>query len=303
MQRILVTGAGGFIGGALARQALQGGAEVVLLGHGAGAAAASRQATVIDATVSAAALDRLPFVPELVVHCAGGANVQASVADPAADHARTVGGTAIVLEWLAQNAPAARLVYPSSGAVYGVAAGHPGRRDAALKPLSPYGCHKAEAEALIQTAAVRRGLNAAIVRLFSVYGPGLRKQLLWDACGKFQRGETQFFGTGAEKRDFIEIGDVVRLLMLAGQAASAEVPVMDGGTGQGVAIADLLNLLAQSFQPLPEVGFLGTGRPGDPVDMVADPAVAMALGWQPQVALAEGLGRYAAWFRAETFGA
>ena len=299
MQRILVTGAGGFIGGALARQALLDGAEVVVLGHAAGAAVVSQHATVIDATVSAAALDRLPFAPELVVHCAGGANVQASVADPAADHARTVGGTAILLDWLAQNAPAARLIYPSSGAVYGAAAGHPQRRDTTLRPLSPYGRHKAEAEALIQAAAVGRGLKASIVRLFSVYGPGLRKQLLWDGCGKFLRGEVQFFGTGAERRDFIEISDVVRLLMLAGQAATAQVPVMDGGTGQGVAISDLLKDLAQSFQPLPEVSFVGTGRPGDPIDMIADPAVAAALGWRPQVPLSDGLKRYAAWFRAE----
>lgn len=298
MQRILVTGAGGFIGGALARQALQDGAEVAVLGHGACSAEVARQATAIAASVSTAALDRLPFAPDLVVHCAGGANVQASVADPAADHARTVGATAILLDWLAQNAPAARLVYPSSGAVYGAAAGHPAQRDTTLRPLSPYGCHKAEAEALIKAAA-GRGLSAAIVRLFSVYGPGLRKQLLWDACGKFLRGESQFFGSGAELRDFIEIGDVVRLLMLAGRVAHPSVPVMDGGTGQGIAIADLLKRLAQNFQPLPEVTFLGTGRPGDPVDMVADPAATMALGWRPQMSLAEGLPRYAAWFRAQ----
>jgi UDP-glucose 4-epimerase len=135
------------------------------------------------------------------------------------------------------------------------------------------------------------------VRLFSVYGPGLRKQLLWDACTKFNLGQTAFFGTGDERRDFVEISDVVDLLRLAQSAASPAVPVLDGGTGQGVTICDLLTELAGWFGPVPDLTFLHRGRPGDPSDMIADPSAAQSLGWRPQVSLHEGIGRYAMWFK------
>ncbi|MFN6978531.1 MAG: NAD-dependent epimerase/dehydratase family protein [Gemmobacter sp.] len=302
MQHVVVTGAAGFIGGALARDALGRGARVTVIGHGLDMAAdwdAGGAVRRIAGTVGADTLDRLPAPPDVVFHCAGGANVQASIAAPEADHARTVGSTAALAGWLAANAPAARVVYPSSGAVYGAAAGRPEGRSGACVPLSPYGLHKAAAEGILTATAATTGLRIAIVRLFSVYGPGLRKQLLWDACRKMQAGDAAFFGTGVERRDFVEIADAVRLMWLAADAAAAPPLVIDGGSGIGVSVQEVLHLLAAAFEPRPAVRFLGAARAGDPTDMIAQAAGAAALGWSPQVPLAEGLARYAKWFRSE----
>ncbi len=301
-QHVLVTGAAGFIGGAIARDALARGYRVSTIGHGTDRPAlwdVTGMVHRIAGLVGAATLDQLPGPPDIVYHCAGGASVQASITEPDRDRERTVGSTAALADWLAANAAGARVVYPSSGAVYGDAAGRPDGRSGACRPMSPYGQHKADAEAVLLRAAERFGFGVAIVRLFSVYGPGLRKQLLWDACGKLATGTAEFFGTGVERRDFVEISDVVALMRAAAgtvQPVSSPV-VVDGGTGQGIAVRDVLALLAEGFDPVPEVRFLGTSRAGDPTDMIASRNATATLGWTPQVPLAQGLLRYVGWFR------
>ncbi len=303
-QHVLVTGAAGFIGGAMSRDALAAGDTVSNIGHGLDRPApwdAGGAVQRIVGSVEPATLDRLLGPPDVVFHCAGGANVQASIAEPERDRARTVGSTTALAAWLVANAPRARVVYPSSGAVYGEAAGRPAGRSGRCTPLSPYGHHKADAEAVLMGAGLRSGLGVAIVRLFSVYGPGLRKQLLWEACGKMATGTAEFFGTGVERRDFVEITDVVALMRAAAAAVRpvAAPVVVDGGTGQGVAVRDVLALLAAGFDPPPVLRFLGTARAGDPTDMIASHNAADMLGWVPQVPLAAGLVRYVQWYRAE----
>jgi UDP-glucose 4-epimerase len=298
MAEVLVTGAAGFLGGALARAAEASGHRVMRLGHGLPAGGQD----AIAGPVGPATLARLPRRPEVVVHCAGGGSVQASLSDPAADHARTVGATQALVDWAAAAAPGLRIVYPSSGAVYGAAAGTPAGRTAAgpHAPLSPYGRHKAEAEAVLTRAARDGVARVAILRLFSVYGPGLRKQLLWDACRKFALGAAEFHGTGAERRDFVEVGDVAALMLRAADAACTGQPFLaDGGTGAGVEVRAILRRLAACFAPPPGVRFLGDPRAGDPAHMVADPAAALALGWRPQVTLDDGLARYVRWFQSQ----
>ena len=52
-----------------------------------------------------------------------------------------------------------------------------------------------------------------MLRLFSVYGEGLEKQLLWDACNKLSSGNRTFFGTGEETRDFMHVSDVAKYVI------------------------------------------------------------------------------------------
>src|SRR5206468_9707518 len=118
-----------------------------------------------------------------------------------------------LLEWLRGSAPESLVIVASSAAVYGAGHGGPIPEDAAVAPMSPYGQHKLMMEQLCQSYAVTFGLRSTVARLFSVYGPHLRKQLLWDICIRLQRGERALVmdGTGAEVRDWIDVRDVARL--------------------------------------------------------------------------------------------
>ena len=185
--------------------------------------------------------------PTAIVHCAGGGSVPFSIEDPLADFERTVETTAHVLEYVRTSAPSCRVVYPSSASVYGTVKTVPIREDCPAAPISQYGTHKLMAEQMVTSYCRQFGTSAAIVRLFSVYGCGLRKQLLWDACRKFANNDSTFMGTGDEVRDWLHVEDAATLLMAAAEHASPECPTVNGGSGQGVTVRDVLVRLGSSL--------------------------------------------------------
>jgi len=235
---------------------------------------------------------------DLIVHCAGTSLVAASFGDPDAESRKSVGAAVEVMEFARCQKTRPRIVVLSSAAVYGAVTQLPIREDAPFHPVSPYGKSKLAIEQLCQQYGRDHGLEIAIVRLFSVYGCGLRKQLFWDACQKFARGDGRFGGTGDERRDWLHVHDAVRLIDAAMNRASTAVPIVNGGTGLSIKVRDALTRLRDLWPtPAPEITFSGEARPGDPPGYEADMARALALNWTPIRGLAEGLADYVAWAR------
>lgn len=296
----LVTGARGFIGRHVARALAERGDHVVGLGHGEWSPGEQRAWGLAEwrcADVTPETLEACGCVPDFVFHCASGGSVADSIRRPYEDFQRAVSTTLAVTEFIRTHAPGARLVLPSSAAVYGAVARLPITTREPVNPRSPYGAHKAMAEDVVRSYCARHGLSAAIVRLFSVYGAPLRKQLLWDACVKLDAADNRFFGGGGEIRDWLHVDDAARLLIAAAARTGPHCPVVNGGTGEGVRNVDLLTALAADFgAPEPPV-FSGAGRPGDPPAYVADIAEALGWGWAPQRRWREGVRAYVRWFR------
>lgn len=290
----LVTGAGGFIGGHVAAALEQSGWRVAALGRRPFAAPWAEGDLHRDRLRALAAdLGR----PELAVHCAGTGSVRAAEDDQDGARRRTVGGLEQLLAGLAESAPAARLVLLSSAAVYGEGEAPKDERSTPPNPISAYGRHKLEAE----TAALSSGLDVAVVRFFSIYGPGLRKQLFFELYRRLAAGpETlPLGGTGQERRDFLYIDDAVRLIgLLAALPAGARPRVVNGGSGRPTSVREAAEALARAMASPARVEFSGEVRAGDPKVLVADPARARALGFEPEVGLDEGLARYVAWASA-----
>lgn len=302
---LLVTGAHGFIGRHLCRHLADSGARVCGIGHGTWPAtelARSGLTAWVNGEITAANLDSLaaahgPFAA--VVHLAGGATVGASIGTPLEDFSRTCGTTARLLDWIRQRSPQSAVLAVSSAAVYG--GGHQGAipEGARTSPYSPYGTHKLVMEMLCGSYARDFGVATLIVRLFSVYGEGLRKQLLWDLCSALAtQGATTLGGTGREIRDWIHVDDAVELIRKALPLASTQSPVLNGGSGQGTSVASIARELSVVWGGDPAIAFSGIRRPGDPDSLIADIGKLTATGFEPQVTLRSGLQRYVEWFRA-----
>ena len=296
----LVTGAHGFLGRHVARYLAGAGYTVTGLGHGAWDRAEAESFGLTFWHTADITLDSLVTYagePDVIVHCAGSGSVAFSMLHPHQDFVRTVSATAAVLEYVCLHSAHTAVVYPSSAAVYGAAERLPIRENDGRRPASPYGVHKSMAEDLCRSYANHFGVSVAIVRFFSVYGDGLQKQLLWDACSKAARGDSTFFGTGHELRDWLHVQDAASLMHFAALHASAACPVVNGASGEGLTVHEVLAEIFRACGSTAALGFSGTPRPGDPVGYHADVSAARAWGWQPGVAWRDGMARYVSWFQ------
>ena len=296
----LVTGAFGFVGRHVARALAAEGAHVVGIGHGSWGRDEWRRWGIDEwhtADITVETLTTYAGEPQRVFHCAGSGSVSFSMTHPSQDWHRTVGSTMAVLEYLRLLSPEARLVIPSSAGVYGVAARLPIGISDVLTPASPYGVHKKMAEDLCSSYARHFGLRCALVRLFSVYGIGIRKQLLWDACTKLGRGEAAFAGTGQETRDWLHVEDAARLMLVAAEHTSAACPVVNGGSGDAVPIREVVGLIAQRMGGTVQPHFTGLTRAGDPTHYQADLTEARAWGWAPRQSRVEAMTAYVDWYK------
>lgn len=234
--------------------------------------------------------------PQLVVHCAGSGSVGRSMQDPQRDLANSVGTLSELLEYLRVFSPNSAVIFPSSAAVYGGQVSLPISEESQPNPISVYGSHKLMAETLCKSYAYNFGLSISVVRFFSVYGEGLKKQLLWDACSKYKRGDRNFLGTGKEVRDWIHIDDAVQIVTHAIERCSTDCLVVNGGSGVGQTVNEVLAQLYCALGGALVPRFTGESREGDPTEYCADISALESWGWRPDIQLHEGIQRYAMWY-------
>ena len=311
MARILITGAHGFIGKHLARYLAAQGHTVSGLGHGIWPPIEALSWGIQDwlnGDVHSANLRTLQArsEPELIFHLAGGSAVGAAIANPREDFFRTVASTVELLEWMRVDLPRARLIAVSSAAVYGSGFVGPILEDVNGTPYSPYGHHKKMMEQLCRSYGDTYGVDYRVARLFSVYGPELKKQLLWDICTRLASNDHPLLlgGSGKELRDWTFVSDVAAALALIAFQADSPLPhqAVNIGTGIGTPVHDIARVVINAWHerasdtPRPQFQFSGKSRPGDPLSLVADPSRLISMGFQWNTSLAAGIDSFVEWF-------
>jgi UDP-glucose 4-epimerase len=292
--RIVITGSSGFIGSWLLEHLVRRGHAVVGMDRvpraGPARAEAFLQGEVLDLTG-----ERLRALrPDVLVHLAEPASVGKSFESAYEECRNGLLGTSHVLD-LWRDLPGVRLVYVSSAAVYGDRAVRCCAESLACRPMSPYGAFKAAAENLIRIVGGRAGQSYLIVRPFSVYGPGLRKQVIYDVANRMLDApgrHLEITGTGEEERDFVYVEDCCGAV-----AALVERPprergcVVNVGTGRRVTLRALIGLLRDYTGTAVSFAFSGKDAPGNPRWLVADVRRLRRLGVSCPTPVEEGLRR------------
>jgi len=304
-KRALITGASGFIGSWLADAARETGLELF------GIDLQTPSKPQIWADFITGACENVDFDRvfgeqhiDLVFHLAGGASVPASVRDPFSDFSSLLPGTARLVAHLIKRGSRPHLIFFSSAAVYGNPEKLPISEDHPLKPISPYGIHKATAEAMLQQYARAYELPVSIMRIFSAYGPGLRKQILWDVGQRALQAVANkektiaLHGTGSETRDFIYVSDLAdAALLVASKPPKSGLQILNVSSGSETSIAEVSEHLIASLGLNIEVNFNGNTRSGDPCNWHADTGRLCNLGFQKKINTSVGILRVAEWMK------
>lgn len=311
--RALVTGAAGFIGSRVSAALLAEGTEVRGLDcFSAYYDRSLKEAHLLDVRdhdgfqlveddLGSTDLESLLDGVDVVFHLAAQPGVRASWSTGFEGYvANNVLATQRLLEAMLQHTPSARLVYSSSSSVYGDATDRILGPESMLRPRSPYGVTKLAGEQLCSVYAANWDLPTVSLRYFTVYGGGQRPDMALNRLIEAGLGGPTFpmFGDGSQQRDFTHVSDVV-----AANMAAMRADVEPGFTCNvaGGTMASLNELIAIAE------GCLGTEipidrqdvQPGDVRRTHADVTLTESrLGWQPTVALADGVAEQVAWQRA-----
>lgn len=305
---VLVTGAAGFIGRHVCQRFHKAGYHVIGLGHGTHFSEEFKNwgiekwiATHID--FESLMGIQLKDFPNVIVHCAGGSSVDFSYSNPLLDYKNSVDTVASVLEWIRVNdtEKKSKFILTSSAAVYGQNISEEFSESDQLKPSSPYGLHKSMAETLTSSYGRNFGINAAIIRLFSVYGAGLKKQLFWDAYRKLQRLDNHFLGSGTELRDWIHVNDAANLILVAAENPHQEDEVaIFNSSGQRATIREVLSLFSKLMASDAGIIFSEKIHKGNPHALIGSNAKArIHLNWKIQKKLDDGLSEYIQWAKQQ----
>lgn len=305
----LVTGAGGFVGGHMVDLLAESGFRVVAVGRSEFGNRFEHSPAVETVLLDIASPEFEALLkdssPDYLFHFAGQSYAPTSVESPARDFVENVANTFHILESLRTSQWPGRLVFASSGAVYGNSQEQAISEDTLPSPISPYGASKLAAEQYVKVYAACYGLQAASIRFFSLFGPRQHKQVVFDIIDKLHQNPAQISlrGDGTQERDFCYIKDAVRAALLVAQQGVLAGEVYNVASGSSTSIRDLMAAIAQalSISEQLDVEFSGNLKPGEPERWQASIDRIAQLGYAARYSLAEGIAETAAWY-AETLG-
>lgn len=311
MNRILITGAAGFIGSHLSQQLLADGYHV--LGYDSFndfynptikrdnvADALSHkhfelvEADILDARVMDQAVARVK--PDAIVHLAAMAGVRPSIENPSLYTDINLVGTARVLDAAVRHG-VKRFVFGSSSSVYGNNSKIPfAESDPVENPISPYAATKRAAELLCHTYWHIHRLPITCLRFFTVYGPRQRPDL---AICKFMKAiaagqSIPVFGDGSTRRDYTYIADIVAGIIAALDKCE-RFDIINLGSHRPIGLLELIKAIEKTAGKQAKLDFQPM-QPGDVECTYADLTHASCrLGFNPTTSLEQGLAAQWQW--------
>jgi dTDP-glucose 4,6-dehydratase len=312
--KVLVTGAGGFIGSHLVEALLQSGHSVRALvrynGRGSWGhldalreRADERLEVVLGDVTDPGMMRALVDECETVLHLAALIGIPYSYHAPASYVATNVGGALNLLEACRATRPR-RVILTSTSEVYGTARYTPIDEAHPLQAQSPYAASKIGADKLAESYASAFDLPVVILRPFNTYGPrqsarAIIPTVLTQALSGAQEIR---LGNLDPKRDLTFVDDTVRAFVLATSAPAIDGHVVHFGQGEAISVGDLARLCLKTVGSSAQLSSEARRQRPDKSEvglLQCNPGRArQLLGWQPKVSLAEGLRRTADYIRA-----
>jgi NDP-hexose 4,6-dehydratase len=294
---IAVTGASGFLGSHMVERLTSLGARVVAIDTAPPAPTTpvtdlvrSVQMDITDREGLTTLLDEER--PEVLFHLAAIASPRACARDFGLAYRVNVEGTHHVL---AASANVPHFVLLSSAAVYGAPVQLPMSESHPLLGRDPYAVTKIMAELLVENAAANYARRCSIVRNFNAFGPRQPAEYVIPSVIKqaLSTGRIEIWN-GAPVRDLMFVDNTEDAVLTIG--AQSDGGTYNVGSGRGVRMGDVAQMIARKVGPDVPVSDLGKAVTGSPA-LVADVGRLTGLGWTETVPFDVGLDRTVAWYR------
>lgn len=309
-KRVLVTGAGGFIGSHLVEALVESGAEVRAFVHYRGNGSwgwldRSSHKTHFE-VVAGDVTDRDSVASamkstNIVFHLAALIGIPYSYHAPISYIRTNVEGTLNVLQ-AGREASIERVIHTSTSEVYGTARYVPINEDHPLQGQSPYSASKIGADKLVEAFHLSFGLPVVTIRPFNAFGPRQSaRAVIPTIMAQCLAGETVKLGSLTPTRDFNYVTNTVDAFLGCAESPGAVGKTINVGSGSEISVGDLVKkigkLLGREIRIQKEKG---RSRPAksEVERLVADNSLARkVLKWKPKVTLEEGLLKTAEWIR------
>jgi UDP-glucose 4-epimerase len=301
--RALVTGAAGFIGSHVVDRLLAEGHTVVAYdnfstGNARFLDSASTHpefAIVRGDTLDAARLAEAMAGAEMVFHLAANADVRFGLDHPRRDLEQNTLATFNVLEAM-RAAGARRIVFSSTGSIYGEAAVIPTPEDAPFPvQTSLYGASKLAGEGLIQAYCEGFGFQAWIFRFVSILGERYSHGHVVDFYRSLRADPTHLrvLGDGRQRKSYLYVQDCVDAILLATDRAAEKINIFNLGTDEFCELSDSIQWITEHLRLAPVLDYAGGSRGwiGDNPFIFLDTTRIRALGWKPKLGIKEGVVR------------
>jgi len=237
---------------------------------------------------------------DVCINCAGAASVPDSVIHPLRDYYLNTKLVFNLLDSIRKYNKGCKFLQLSSAAVYGNPGILPINESHVPDPISPYGWHKYQSELICKEFHQVYNLHTCAARIFSAYGPGLKKQIFWDWSSKIRESkEIVLFGTGNESRDFIYIDDLVASLNCIVNNSLFEAEIINIANGEEITINKAISVFRNFGDVHFNYTFTNESRAGDPINWCADINKIKNWGYKQQTSFEEGVKKYIEWVKRE----
>lgn len=237
---------------------------------------------------------------DFIINCTGSTDVKSSNSHPYNDFEKNTINVYKILSIIKKLNNEICYINISSGAIYGNTNKGPVNENDISFPVSSYGFNKKISEEICEHFSTTHNVNSYSLRIFSAYGPGLKKQLFWDLFKKSKANKkVELFGDKTDFRDFIYIDDICIFISLLLQNKHKGHLIFNVSSG----IPTSIEQAASTFFKLLDTGivyrFNGESLQGYPKGICGNNERAKSVGFIPKFNLEEGLIETIKWMKTQ----
>jgi UDP-glucose 4-epimerase len=294
MKKILITGVNGFLGKALADK-LSKNFKIYGIGYNRLNVKNKNLTKIINKKVNLYNISNNFKKIDYIIHCAGIGSVRGfNNLKQLKSDAET---TKNVLEYIAKYSPETKLIYISSVSVYGDSYKNKIRENCKVNPISIYAKSKILSEDFCKHYQKKFNISVVILRVSSLYGNGLKKQVIYDSVSKILKNNNFFYGTGNEIRNFLHINDFLSLIYKIIKKNFKNLELYNCGGDQNIKIVSVINKLKKIIKKKIKPEFNKSYTKLNPKSLRVDnKKIKKEFKWKPIVRIDVGLKNYYQWY-------